>query len=285
MKVNNLTDTYTLNNGIKMPAVGFGTYQVEQGDAAYHAVLSALQAGYRHIDTAQGYGNEESVGRAIKDSGIPREEIFITSKLSNGIRGYQDTLLAFEESLRKLGTDYMDLFLLHWPRPAKYKDNWEEMNAQSWRAMEDLHKEGKLKALGISNFHPHHMDALLKIANIKPAVNQIRLCPGDTQDQVVAHSRRHGMLLSAYSPLGVGKVSQVPQITEIAKRLGKSEAQVSLRWSLQKGFNPLPKSATPERIIENTQLFDFELSDEDMAKIDALHAVAGLSHDPDDISW
>jgi diketogulonate reductase-like aldo/keto reductase len=279
-----LTDTYTLSNGVKIPVIGFGTWQVEDGREAVDAVKAALSAGYRHIDTAQGYGNEESVGRAVKDSGVKRDEIFITSKLVNSVRGYKQTKAALDESLGKLG-GYIDLFLLHWPVPVDFKQNWKEMNAESWRAMEEHFQAGKLRALGVSNFHGRHVDELLKTAKVKPVVNQIRLCPGDTQDEVVAYSREKGMLLEAYSPLGVGAVLQVPQMQELAAKYGKSVAQVAIRWSLQNGFLPLPKSITPVRIRENANVFDFELSPDDMRIISALKGVAGVHADPDNITW
>ena len=283
--MNSLTDTYILSNGVRIPCVGFGTWQSKDGPEAKNSVAEALRAGYRHIDTAQGYGNEESVGQAVKESGLKREDIFITSKLTNSVRGYSETLSAFHESLRKLGTDYMDLFLIHWPRPVYFKDDWEAQNAQSWRAMEDLYREGKVRAIGISNFHPHHIEALLKTATVAPMVNQIRLAPGDTQDEVVNFSREKGMLLEAYSPLGVGKVFEVPQMKTLAEKYGKSIAQIAIRWSLQRGYLPLPKSVTAERIRENTRIFDFNLDDEDVELIAGLKGCVGYSADPDSITW
>ena len=280
-----LTDTYTLSNGVHIPCVGFGTWQSKDGPEARDSVAEALRAGYRHIDTAQGYGNEESVGQAVKESGLKREDIFITSKLTNSVRGYSETLSAFHESLRKLGTDYMDLFLIHWPRPVSFRNDWEAQNAQSWRAMEDLYREGKVRAIGISNFHPHHIEALLKTATVAPMVNQIRLAPGDTQDEVVSFSREKGMLLEAYSPLGVGKVFEVPQMKDLARKYGKSIAQIAIRWSLQRGYLPLPKSVTPARIRENTEVFDFQLDDADVELIAGLKGCVGYSADPDSITW
>ena len=280
-----LTDTYTLSNGVHIPCVGFGTWQSKDGPEARDSVAEALRAGYRHIDTAQGYGNEESVGQAVKESGLSRGEVFLTSKLTNSVRGYSETLSAFHESLRKLGTDYMDLFLIHWPRPVSFRNDWEAQNAQSWRAMEDLYREGKVRAIGISNFHPHHIEALLKTATVAPMVNQIRLAPGDTQDEVVSFSREKGMLLEAYSPLGVGKVFEVPQMKDLARKYGKSIAQIAIRWSLQRGYLPLPKSVTPARIRENTEVFDFQLEDADVELIAGLKGCVGYSSDPDSITW
>lgn len=280
-----LTDTYTLSNGVHIPCVGFGTWQSKDGPEARDSVAEVLRAGYRHIDTAQGYGNEESVGQAVKESGLSRGEVFLTSKLTNSVRGYDQTLSAFHESLRKLGTDYMDLFLIHWPRPVSFRNDWEAQNAQSWRAMEDLYREGKVRAIGISNFHPHHIEALLKTATVAPMVNQIRLAPGDTQDEVVSFSREKGMLLEAYSPLGVGKVFEVPQMKDLARKYGKSIAQIAIRWSLQRGYLPLPKSVTPARIRENTEVFDFQLEDADVELIAGLKGCVGYSADPDSITW
>lgn len=280
-----LTDTYTLSNGVHIPCVGFGTWQSKDGPEARDSVAEALRAGYRHIDTAQGYGNEESVGQAVKESGLSRGEVFLTSKLTNSVRGYDQTLSAFHESLRKLGTDYMDLFLIHWPRPVSFRNDWEAQNAQSWRAMEDLYREGKVRAIGISNFHPHHIEALLKTVTVAPMVNQIRLAPGDTQDEVVSFSREKGMLLEAYSPLGVGKVFEVPQMKDLARKYGKSIAQIAIRWSLQRGYLPLPKSVTPARIRENTEVFDFQLEDADVELIAGLKGCVGYSSDPDSITW
>ena len=280
-----VTQTYTLSNGVRIPAIGFGTWQVEDGREAVDSVKAAIKAGYRHIDTAQGYGNEEGVGTAARESGIERGELFITSKLVNSVRGYEQTRKAFEDSLKKLGTDYMDLFLLHWPVPVNFKHNWQKMNADSWRAMEELHKAGRIRALGISNFRKKHIDELLKNASVLPVVNQIRLCPGDTQDETVQYSREKGMLPEAYSPLGTGDLFGVPELEEISRKTGRTIAQVALRWSLQRGFLPLPKSVTPARIKENLQVFDFELDGEDMARINALDGVVGYSADPDNISW
>ncbi len=280
-----LSDTYTLSNGVKIPCIGFGTWQSEEGEVARGSVLAALEAGYRHVDTAQGYGNEKSVGLAVKDSGLPREEVFLTSKLWNQVRGYQETLDAVRESLDKMGTGYADLFLLHWPRPVDFKDNWKEKNAQSWRAFETLYREGALKAIGVSNFLPHHLDALLETAEIAPVVNQIRLAPGDTQDEVVNYSREKGLLLEAYSPLGMGMVFEVKEMADMAKKYGKTIAQIAIRWSLQRGYLPLPKSVTLERIRSNAQVFNFSLTDEDVEIIANLKGKTGFSADPDNISW
>ena len=274
-------ETYTLANGVAIPKIGFGTWQIAEGEEAYNSVSFALKAGYTHIDTAQIYGNEVSVGKAIADSDVAREDIFLTTKLWNANHSYDLVMSSFEESLQKLQTDYIDLFLIHWPNPVAFRDNWEEANAQTWRAFEELYEAGKIKAIGVSNFLPHHLDALQKTAKIMPMVNQIFLAPGELQPAVVDYAKKHEMILEAYSPLGTGKIFDVPEMQEIAKAHQKSIAQVALRWSLQHGFLPLPKSVTPSRIKENTELFDFELSEEEMQQIDQLDGVVGKAKDPD----
>ncbi len=276
-----LTDTYTLNNGVKIPVVGFGTWQTPDGNIAESSVLAALKAGYRHIDTAAAYGNQESVGRGIRKSGIPRDEIFVTTKLWNKDHGYQAAKQAIDRSLMELGLDYLDLYLIHWPNPVDFRDRWQEMNAESWRAMEEAVQAGKIRAIGVSNFHAKHLDELLKTATIQPTVNQIFLNPSDLQPEVTAYNEAHHILSEAYSPLGTGKIFKVVELQDIAANYGKTVAQVVLHWSLQHGFLPLPKSVHPERIEENAQLFDFELSEADMKVIDGLHGQAGLAADPD----
>ena len=279
--MNSLTSTYRLSNGYEIPVVGFGTWQTPDGDVAVSSVKEALAAGYRHIDTAQGYKNEESVGQAIKESGIPREEIFLTTKLWNANHSYELVMSSFEESLKKLQTDYLDLFLIHWPNPVAFRDNWEQANAYTWRAFEELYEAGKIKAIGVSNFLPHHLDTLAKTAKIMPMVNQVFLAPGELQPTVVEYAKKHDMILEAYSPLGTGKIFDVPEMKQIAEAHDKTIAQVALRWSLQHEFLPLPKSVTPSRIKENTELFDFELTEEEMKQIDQLDGVVGKAKDPD----
>ena len=274
-------NSYTLSNNVSIPELGFGTWQTPNGDVAVSAVKKALEVGYRHIDTAQGYKNEDSVGQAIKESGIPREEIFLTTKLWNENHSYDLVLSSFEESLKKLQTDYIDLFLIHWPNPVKFRDNWQSANAETWRAMEELYQTGKIKAIGVTNFLPHHFEELKKTATIFPMVNQIFLAPGELQKEVVSYCQEHNVLLEAYSPLGTGKIFDVPEMQELSDKYGKTIAQIAIRWSLQHGFLPLPKSVTPSRIEENLAVFDFELSDEDMQRIDQLDGVVGKATNPD----
>ena len=284
-KFTSLTDAFVLSNGVKIPCVGFGTWQIENGDEALSSVKEALKAGYRHIDTAEGYGNEKSVGQAVRESGVPRGEIFITSKLANTMHGYDNTVTAFEQSLKDLGTDYLDLFLIHWPNPIKYRANWQEANAGTWRAFEEFYKDGRVKSIGVSNFHARHIDALLEKASIVPHVNQIRLCPGETQEAVVDYCRAHDILPEAYSPLGNGKAFKAPELKNIADKYGKSVAQLCIRWCLDMGYLPLPKSGTPLRIKENADVFGFELEAGDINALAGMTGICGLSANPDTITW
>ena len=274
-------DTYKLMNGTAIPCVGFGTWRTPDGEVAVSSVEAALDVGYRHIDTAAAYGNEKSVGIAIKKSGISRKDIFVTSKLHNTDHGYENTLRAFEKTLAELDMDYLDLYLIHWPNPIFFRERWKEANAGSWKAFEELYEAGRIKAIGVSNFRSHHLDALMETAKVAPMVNQIRLCPGDVHQETVTYCKARNILLEAYSPLGVGRIFDVPELKKIAQVHGKTEAQVSLRWSLQNGFLPLPKSVTPSRIQENAGLFDFALSDGEMAAISALRDCCGVARDPD----
>ncbi|TVP93222.1 aldo/keto reductase [Alkalibacterium sp.] len=279
-----LTDTYTMNNGLKIPVIGFGTWQAND-DEAKLSVLWALEAGYRHIDTAAGYKNEEEVGEALKESGVPREEVFVTTKLDNKSHGYEKTKSAIKDSLEKLDCDYIDLLLIHWPNPIASRDNWKEDNAASWKAMEEAVEEGKIKSLGVSNFHARHLDPLMETAKIKPAVNQILLNPSEMQPEVVEYNKKHDIISEAYSPLGTGKIFDVNELKVLADKYNKTIAQLVLKWSLQHGFLPLPKTVTKERVWENADVFDFEIKDEDMAVIDNLKGRAGSAVDPDTIKF
>ncbi len=274
-------DVYMLSNGVGIPCIGFGTWQTPDGDVAVNSVKCAIQAGYRHIDTAQAYGNEEGVGQGIRESGVDRKELFVTTKIWNNNHSYDLVMSSFEESLRKLGLDYVDLLLIHWPNPLPFRSRWEQANAETWKAMEELYEAGKIRAIGVSNFCERHIEALLKTAKIKPMVNQIRLCPGETQDELVAYCRSQGMVLQAYSPLGNGRIFEVPQMRQLAEKYNKSIAQICVRWSLQQGYLPLPKSVTPARIEENLKVFDFELDESDVRLIAGLTGCVGLSGNPD----
>lgn len=283
--INSLTDTYKLNNGVEIPIVGFGTWQTPDGQVAKDSVLAALNDGYRHIDTAAAYGNEESVGQGIKESGVKREDLFVTTKLWNADHGYESAKKAIDTSLTKLGLDYLDLYLIHWPNPAAMRDHWAELNAESWRAMEEAVKAGKIRAIGISNFRKHHIDELLKTATIKPAVNQNYINPSDMQEDLVAYNDQLGILNEAYSPLGTGGLLGNETVKEVADHYGKSIPQVLIRWSLQHGYLPLPKSVHPKYIAANAQIFDFEISPEDMQILDKMHGAAEVASDPDKVDF
>lgn len=269
-----LKSTVTLSNGVGIPVVGFGTWQSPSGETAYRAVLEALRCGYRHIDTATAYGNEESVGEALKDyleeSGEKRESLFITTKLANPDHGYERAKAAIDKSLSALGLDYIDLYLIHWPNPIAFRSEWREIDRECWRAMEEAYRAGKILALGLSNFWPHHIDNILEEAEIMPVVNQIKFCPGINQKEVADYSRDKNMVLEAYSPMGTGGMFKNDTMTALSEKYGRSIAQLCIRYALQSGYIPLPKSVTPERIEENTHVFDFEIADEDMALIAAV---------------
>ncbi|MGV3161739.1 aldo/keto reductase [Streptococcus hyovaginalis] len=277
-------ETYILSNGVTIPKLGFGTWQIPDGDEAYQAVSHALKVGYTHIDTAQAYKNEASVGRAIADSGVARKDIFLTTKVWNSNHSYDLAKASIEESLQKLGVDYIDLLLIHWPNPKAFRDNWKEANAETWRAMEEFYEAGKVRAIGVSNFMQHHLEALFETAKVKPMVNQILLAPGCPQDELVAFCRQEDILLEAYSPLGTGAIFKNELANELADKYGKSVAQIALRWSLQKEFLPLPKSVTPKNITLNLDIFDFVISDEDEDKLDTVQGVA-TQKDPDSVEF
>ena len=280
-----LTDCFTLSNGVEIPCVGFGTFQTPDGEECINAVSDALNAGYRHIDTAMIYRNELGVGEAIKQSDIPREELFITTKLWNGDRGYERTLEAFDESMERLGLDYLDLYLIHWPNPLEFRDCWQEKNAGSWKAFEELYNDKRIRSIGISNFLPHHINELMKTATIAPMVNQIRLCPGDTQDETVDFCRSMNILLQAYSPFGTGLIFDVPEMKALADKYNKSIAQICVRWCLQRDYLPLPKSVKTDRIKENADVFGFELDAADVQLIADMKGCIGHYKDPDNVPF
>lgn len=265
-----------LSNGVKMPILGFGTFKVENGVQAVDSVKYALSVGYRHIDTAAVYGNEEGVGKAIKESGIPRDQIFLVSKVWNTDQGYETTLKAFDDSLKRLGTDYLDMYLIHWPKP---------LSKDTWKAMEKLYKEGYIRSIGVSNFKEHHLLDLFETAEIKPMANQVEYHPRLAQPELKAFCENHGICLVAWSPLMKGKLSDIQVIKELAAKYNKNEAQIGLRWIIQKGAAAIPKSVNPERIKSNFDIFDFELSEEDMQKISALDKGERIGPDPDNINF
>lgn len=260
---------YQLNNGNQIPAIGFGTYKAQE-DEGIASVKKAIETGYRLIDTAAKYENEEAVGKAIKQSGIAREELMITTKLWRENLGYESTKKAFETSLAKLDLDYIDLYLIHWPANAKNYENWQKANNDSWRAMEELVKEGKIKNIGVSNFWPEHLEPLLEAAEIEPVINQIEFHPGYWQPELARYCKEKNILVEAWSPLARGKVFESEEIKAIAKKYNKSVAQICLRWILEHNALVIPKSSTPERIEDNFDIFDFQLNAEDIKTIDNL---------------
>lgn len=278
-----LNETFTLTNGIKIPILGYGTWQVTDPQEAVEGVINAVKAGYRHIDTAQMYGNEEYVGEGIKKCGVPREELFVTSKLNNNFHGYDEARRRILESLDKLGLDYLDLFLIHWPVVKNKDGDWKQDNIETWKAFEDLYDEGKLKAIGVSNFAVPHLTNILDNSRIKPMVNQIRLHPGVLQQDTVDLSREHDIVIEGWSPLSPMKYLHDDQkIKELSDKYGKSIAQILLRWSIQHDFVTLTKSVHDERIQSNADIFDFELSKEEKEYMDSL-TFADLSK-PDDFT-
>ncbi|MCM3662829.1 aldo/keto reductase [Mesobacillus subterraneus] len=270
-------DKVNLHNGVEMPAFGLGVYKVEEGSQIEETINTALNLGYRLIDTASFYKNEEGVGRAISSSGIPREDLFITTKVWNSEQGYESTLKAFEDSIEKLGIEYLDLYLVHWPVKGKY--------IETWRALEKLYSEGKVRAIGVSNFKVHHLQDLLGQCSEKPAVNQVELHPLLSQQELRDYCQKHNIRVEAWSPLSRGRFLDEPLLRQIAASHGKTSAQVILRWHLQNHIIPIPKSVTPSRLKENAELFDFELSQEEMKVINGLNKNQRFGADPDHIDF
>ncbi|MEE4021735.1 aldo/keto reductase [Gordonia sp. PKS22-38] len=271
--------TITLNNGVEIPQLGFGVFQIPPEDTKA-ATLTALEVGYRHIDTAEMYGNEKEVGQAVAESGIPRDQIFITSKLNNGFHAHDDALRATDQTLADLGVDAVDLFLIHWPLPGIDVDYVE-----TWRAMEKIHAEGKARAIGVSNFQRAHLERLFAETDVVPAVNQIEVHPYLTQNALRAFNSEHGIATEAWSPIAQGDVLDDPVLAKIAGEKGRTPAQVTLRWHLQRGDIVFPKSVTRARVEENFALFDFELSPEDMAAIDGMNKDRRRGPDPDEFNY
>ena len=267
----------TLNNGVRIPQLGFGTYKIGP-DATVDTTLVAFEVGYRHVDTAEMYGNERQVGEAVRRSGLDRSEIFVTSKLEDGAHAPDDALAAFDRTMRDVDLEWLDLFLIHWPLPAvgDFVD--------TWRAMEEMAASGRVRAIGVSNFQPHHLQRIIDAGLTVPAVNQVECHPYLTNDAVRAYGAKHGIVTEAWSPIARGAVLDDPTIVRIADRLDRTPAQVTLRWHIQRGDVVFPKSATRRRIEENFALFDFELSGQDVADISALNRDARRGFDPDDFN-
>lgn len=279
---NNMNSKITLNNGIEMPRLGLGVFRVENSSELVNAVKVAIKNGYRSIDGAAIYGNEEAMGKGIreglKEAGISREDLFITSKVWNADLGYESTIAAYEASLERLGVDYLDLYLIHWPVEGKYKE--------AWRALEYLYKEGRVKAIGVSNFQVHHLQDLLKDAEIKPVINQVELHPYLSQEKVREFCKENDIQVEAWSPLMAGNgLLENDVLKEIAKKYNKTTAQVVLRWDLQSQVITIPKSTNEGRLIENIDIFDFNLSKDDMDKIDSLNKDLRVGPDPDNFDF
>ncbi|MBG9443125.1 aldo/keto reductase [Cytobacillus firmus] len=272
-----ISGTLTLNNGVEMPQFGLGVYKVEKGLQIENTVKDAINIGYRLIDTAAFYENEEGVGKAIKESGVPREELFITTKVWNTDQGYDQTLNAFDNSLKKMGLDYIDLYLIHWPVKEKY--------LETWKALEKLYKDGKARAIGVSNFQIHHLKDILKNSSEKPAVNQVELHPLLSQKELREFCSEYNIKVQAWSPIARGRVLEDSDIKEIAERHNKSAAQIILRWHLQNGIMVIPKSVKKDRLRENADIFDFELTEDEMRQMNALNNNHRFGADPDNFDF
>jgi diketogulonate reductase-like aldo/keto reductase len=277
MKVTDLKGTVALRNGVHMPYFGLGVFQVNDGEEVKQAVKHSLVVGYRHIDTAALYGNEKGVGQAIAESGIPRKEIFVTTKVWNSDQGYDSTLKAFDKSMKLLGFDYLDLYLVHWPVKGKY--------IETWRALERLYKERRVRAIGVSNFLQHHIETLLPHCTEVPMVNQMEFHPYLLQQKLIDFCHERNIRYEAWSPLMQGKIFSIQELRSMAVRYKKDVAQLVLRWNLQKGVVTIPKSVHKERIISNTNIFDFEISPEDMKRIDQLDRHERVGADPDNFDF
>lgn len=279
----NLNSRITLNNGTKIPVIGIGTFRTEDGEPVTNEITWALEAGYRLIDTATIYKNEEGVGQAVAESSIPREQIFITTKLWNIDQGYESTLQAIDASLAKLGLSYVDLYLVHWPTASP--DNKTSINKreETWRAMEEIYKSGKAKAIGVSNYTIRHLEEMKKYVHIFPAVDQVEFHPFLYQKDLLEYCKENNVVLEAHSPLASGNISRSELITSIAKKYHKNNAQIFLRWNLQHAVIPIPKSIHKERIEENISVFDFELSEKDMRKLDGLNANLHFRSSPENL--
>ncbi|MBU2900507.1 aldo/keto reductase [Maribacter dokdonensis] len=277
INITDLTGSFTLHNGVQMPYLGLGTYQSDNDQEVVNAVKNALEIGYRHIDTAAIYKNEEGVGKGIRESGIDRKEIFLVSKVWNEDQGYDETLKAFDASLKRLGVDYLDLYLIHWPVSGKYKE--------TWRALEYLYAQKKIKAIGVSNFLKHHLEDILQDCKVVPMVNQMEFHPHLVQQDLIDFCAAKGIQYESWSPFMQGKVFELDICADLAKKYNKSVAQIILRYNLQKGIVAIPKSVHAKRIAANAEIFDFELSSEDISFLDGLETGERIGPDPDNFNF
>ena len=273
-------DCFKLNNDMKIPCVGFGTYKAAEGNNG-EVLKTAIEAGYRYFDTASFYQTEDFLGQAIRESNLPREDFFLVSKMWKDEMGYQQTKDALEKSLKRLGTDYLDIYLIHWPRPSADCENWKELDLETWRAMEELQKEGKIRGLGLSNFLPHHIKNILENGTVKPVVNQLELHPGYMQQAAVQYCKEHGIQMQAWSPIGRRRILEDGLILELAGKYQVSPAQLCLRFLLQNDIIPLPKSSSMERMKQNMDLFHFEISEEDVSRLATMPQAGWSGEHPD----
>ncbi len=265
-----------------MNKIGYGTWGIENGNPTTQAVLTAMETGYRHVDTAASYGNDFAVGKAIKKCGIPREELFITNKLWMSARGFEDAIAFCKRTLKLMKLEYLDEYLIHWPASKSRDENWEEINAETWRAMEELHREGLVRIIGTSNFYEEHLQSLLKDCSIKPMVNQIEFHPGYYQNNLLTYCLQNGMIIEAWSPLGSGEVLGNECLKQIAEKYEKSVAAVCLNWCISHGVKPIVRSINEKRMKDNLTAWNFELSKEDIERIDALEGIGVFGVHPDD---
>lgn len=272
-----------LSNGVLMPQIGFGTWKHDDTAETVAQIENAILVGYRHIDTAAFYRNEYAVGRAARECGIDRADLFITNKVWNTRRGYDSTLFDFDRAMQTMGLDYLDLYLIHWPAGCFVYENWAELNSDTWRAMERLYREGRVHAIGVSNFLPHHLEKLKEQCSVVPMVNQIKFHPGMMQKEAFDYCNANGIRLAAYSPLGKGKVLTAPALSALGGKYGKTPAQICLRWIIQHGVVPIPKSSSVERMRENLELYDFTLTETEMSLLDNIETDDTFLRDPDTI--
>lgn len=276
----NKIERYVLNNGVEIPAVAFGTYKAADGKSA-DVIRAAIGAGYRYFDTASFYGTETYLAEAIRESGIPRREFFIASKLWKDEMGYENVKSAFERTLNNLRTDYLDLYLIHWPLPEPGYKEWRQLDKETWRAMEELYEAGKIRAIGLSNFLPHHIENILKDCRVRPAVDQIEYHPGYSQEAVVNYCRERGILIQAWSPIGRSRVLDEPLVKELAAKYDVSPAQICLKFAVQRNIIPLPKSSSEDRMRENLDLYSFELEQDDIWRLSTMPQTGWSGEHPD----
>ena len=278
--MNSIYDCYTLSNGVRIPCVGYGTYKAADGNGSA-VIRMALEAGYRYFDTASFYQTETYVAQSLRDSGISRSEVFLASKMWKDEMGYAQTKAAFQRTLERLETDYLDLYLIHWPRPDAGYGDWKQLDMDTWRAMEELYEAGKIRAIGLSNFLPQHIENLLQNGKIAPMVNQIEFHPGHTQEATVRYCQAHGIQVQAWSPMGRTRVLKDPLVQELAQNHGVSAAQICLRYAVQRQIIPLPKASSMERMKQNQDLFSFELTQEEMFRLDTMPPTGWSGQHPD----